>query len=678
MKKFLMFMTALMISVSLYAENLTNDSVLTKQLSEYTVTSFYRQLLTQGSVIDTEKIANENYGQDPSWMLSKMPSVFAFSDNGTEFGYGYFRIRGFDQTLVNVTLDGMPWNEAEDFGCYFANSPNILGDAHSVSLIRGTSTYYSGSASYGGSINIESVDLKSDTVSSVELGAGSFGTYKQSVTYNSGLMGKWAIHARATQSYTDGYRNHSHNTSQSFGLKVGYFINDKSSIDFLSILGRHDNGQGYIGSTLEELSVNRKDNGCSEYEDDNFLQSVNKLQYTNWFNDKVLFTSSLYFNVLDGAYRFDLDNFVSKMEGEELETGIVYNYGLKHYLYGGNAASRFYLGNTTLTLGTNIYKFEREHYLDDRNVTKARNVDASEYYDNRGHKMDAEFFVNTKETIGNFTLSANMQYRYVNFWYTDLMDPSVKYNEDTKWNMFNFGANAEYKFNKHSELYLKYARAHREPTRTDMFGGNEYYDGLLYVKDLQVSNDIEFGWNFANKKVNLNANFYAMLFENELVLSGMLGENGLPIHINADNSHRIGFEFFADYEPWSGWHLINNTSLSNNKVKSELTGTKTHVLTPNCTFVQDVEYRAKKWSCGVEYKYRSSMYLDGENEYTVPSSWQFNLYGKYKVGMCTLSAHMNNVTNRNNYQTGVVGANGVARYMVDTPTSIYGQVTFNF
>ncbi len=103
-----------------------------------------------------------------------------------------------------------------------------------------------------------------DTTSYVDFGGGSFNTYKSSVSFNSGLMGKWAFHARLTQSQTDGYKEHSSNNSKSIGLKLGYFINDKSSIDLLSITGYHRNGQGYIGSTLEELSKNRKDNGCSE------------------------------------------------------------------------------------------------------------------------------------------------------------------------------------------------------------------------------------------------------------------------------------------------------------------------------------------------------------------------------------------------------------------------------
>lgn len=682
MKKLLFFIVAMMCFAFSYANESSEteiDSLIVHNIDELTVTSFYRASSpTLGSVVNSESLVKMNYGQEPSWVFSKMPSIFAFSDNGTDFGYGYFRIRGLDQTRINVTLDGMPWNEAEDFGCYFANSPDIMGDASSISVGRGTSTYNPGTASYGGSVNIESVNLKTDTVSYAEFGGGSFASFKTSVNVNTGLVGKWALHVRATQSETDGYSEYSSNKSKSLGLKLGYFFNDKSSIDFLSITGFHRNGQGYIGSTLEELSANRKNNGCSKDEDDNFFQTVNKLQYNGWLGNKVLFTSSVYWNMLMGEYRFDLDNYMLKMEDIDLGSGMLYNYGLKQHMYGGNTAARYYIDNGSITVGTNIYKFEREHYLDDRNIGKARNITPSDYYDNRGHKMDVEVFANAKKEFGKFAASVNAQYRHVNFWYRDLMDASVDFNEDTKWNFLNFGADLQYNFNKHSELYLKYARVHREPTRTDMFGGNEWYIGSLTTTNAEVSNDIEFGWNFSTSKISLNANLFAMLFENERALTGTLGLNGLPEHEKADNSHRIGFELYADYEPFNGWHFINNSSFSNNKVKTDTYGTKSHVLTPTCTFIQDVEYRNKKFTVGLEYKYRSHMYIDAANEYTVPDLWQFNIYGTYNIGKCVLSAHVNNITNRDNLQNGVLTNTGKARYMVDSPTSFFVQAKYMF
>ncbi len=679
MRKFLWILCMGLLSMTAYANENANDTVINKTLDEFTVTSFYRSSTPMlGSSVDSKTLVANNYGQEPSWLFAKMPSIFAFSDNGTEFGYGYFRIRGLDQTRINVTLDGMPWNESEDFGCYFANSPDIMADAGTIDVGRGTSTYNPGTASYGGSVNISSVDLLKNTTSYAEFGGGSFASFKTSANINTGLMGKWALHVRATQSQTDGYREHSSNNSQSLGFKLGYFINDKSSIDLLSITGYHRNGQAYIGVPAEELAVNRKTNGCTKDEDDNFFQTVNKLTFNSWLSDKVLFTSSIYWNMLLGEYRFDLDNYMTRICEYPTETGALYNYGLKQHMYGGNAAARYYINDGSITFGTNIYKFEREHYLDERNIDKARNIDPVEYYDNRGHKMDYELFVNAKKSFGNLTLSANAQYRGVNFWYCDLRNPLVNYDEDTKWNFINFGADMTYKIGKHNELYAKYARAHREPTRTDMFGGNEWYPGALTTTDAEVSNDVEIGWNIATKRLNANLNLFGMFFENERSLTGTIGLNGLPEHEKADNSHRIGIELYFDYNPFANLHLVNNSSYSNNKVTTDTYGTKSHVLTPGCIFNQDIEWRDKVWTLGIGYKYRSHMYLDMANTERIPDLWQLNVYGSVKLNKFVVSAHVNNITNRDNIQTGVLSDTGKPLYICDVPTNFFVSVKYMF
>ena len=308
------------------------------------------------------------------------------------------------------------------------------------------------------------------------------------------------------------------------------------------------------------------------------------------------------------------------------------------------------------------------------------NIPKEEYYANRGHKMSYDAFVNAKYTFGMFTASANAQYRHVNFWYRDLMNPQVRFNEDTKWDFLNVGAELSYQLGKHSEFYAKYAISHREPTRSDMFGGNEWYeqDKGLTTTEAEISSDIELGWNFVNKRLNMNINLYGMFFENERALTGALGLNGLPLHEKADNSHRIGLEFYADFEVVKKLHLVNNSSFSNNKLKTETYGTKSHVLTPNCTFVQDVEYRGSNVTIGASYRYRSHMYIDSNNEHRVPDSWQIDLYGRVALGKYVLSGHLNNITNRDNIQTAVLTNTNKARYMVDSPTNFFVSLKYMF
>ena len=145
-------------------------------LDEIVVSSFYSTTISAGDVIETDELISKNYGQEPSNYFTKMPGIISMNDNGTEFGYGYFRIRGLDQTRINVTLDGCPWNEAEDYGSYFANSPDLMSSMHSIKVDKGTSSSYNGIAGVAGGISLESVNLYRDTTSYFYAGSGSFGT----------------------------------------------------------------------------------------------------------------------------------------------------------------------------------------------------------------------------------------------------------------------------------------------------------------------------------------------------------------------------------------------------------------------------------------------------------------------------------------------------------------------
>lgn len=140
-------------------------------LDEIVVSSFYSTSLTVNNVIDVDNLVENNYGQEPSNYFTKMPSIISLNDNGTEFGYGYFRIRGLDQTRINVTLDGCPWNEAEDYGSYFANSPDLMSSMHSIKVEKGTSSSYNGIAGVAGGIALESVNLYKDTTSYAYVGS---------------------------------------------------------------------------------------------------------------------------------------------------------------------------------------------------------------------------------------------------------------------------------------------------------------------------------------------------------------------------------------------------------------------------------------------------------------------------------------------------------------------------
>lgn len=675
MKKIFICMLAFMIGLSVtFAENFeSQDSVV--NLNEVTVSGLFRNSVNVGYLIPHKTLITENHGQEPSHLFANLPNIFSMNDNGTDFGYGYFRIRGLDQTRINVTLDGMPWNEAEDYGTYFANSPDIMSSLHSIKVERGTSSTNNGTASSGGSINLESINLLEDTTSYAYVGAGSWNTYKTSIIYNSGLFSKHhAIHVKATQQQTDGFKDYGFNNSQAFTVKYGYFFNDKHQIDFLSLNGRHRNGQGWLGNTKLELAENKHANGNVKEDDDEWFQSINKIQYKAKFSDKIFFTASTYLQYQKGWYNMDLDNYMIRMvDPTWVPTNIRYSYGLKHYLYGANAASKFYLDDLTITVGTNLYGYKREHYMDNRLDKHFKNVDPSEFYDNTGYKTDWNTFLALNYTLNKFNFGVNVQYRYVDFRYDEKV-PNNNYDWKmvNKWNFINWGANAEYNFDKTSKVYVRYSQANREPTRTDMFGGNEFFPGDVTTTQAERSYDIETGYEIHTNKIKANLNLYYMKFSHERVLNGEYGLNGLPLHDTADKSYRMGIEGSMDWNFWKGFHYATNLSLSKNKIDTPTFNDKTHILTPSFTFNNDIYYEMDNWKAGINNQYYTKMYIDQNNQYEIPEYLTFNLYGSYRYKQVEFGARVNNIFNKTNYYNAAIGAtellwfrNGGTNFFID-------------
>ena len=685
MRKIFTFIFTVFIAVSAFAQVDTTavygsvDEI--EALDGVSIVSFYRNDVNVGSLLTHDNLVLENHGQEPSHIFKKMPNIFSMNDNGTDFGYGYFRIRGLDQTRINVTLDGMPWNEAEDYGTYFANSPDLLSSLQSVKVERGTSSLSTGIAASGGSISLESIDLLADNPSYAYLGGGSFNTFKASTVYNSGIFGRSAVHVKATHQQTAGYKDYGFNKSDAFTLKYGWFINDYSSLDFITLNGRHRNGQGWIGNTMDELAANPRANGNVKEDDDCWLQSINKLNYKIWYDGNTLFNASAFLQYQTGWYNMDLDNYMNRMVDPMWGnlTSMRYSYGLSHYLYGGSVTVSEYRDFFTFRSGLTYYRYQREHFMDDRVSSHFANIPVEEYYNNFGYKNDAEFFMSMNFNLDKFSIGVNGQHRYVDFSYRDVLS-NANYSATelgTKWNFVNYGANVEYNPNNSNKIYVRFASANREPTRTDMFGGNEFYPGELTTTKAERSYDVEAGYVAVGDKIEANLNLYYMYFKNERILNGQYGLNGLPLHDTADNSYRTGVELSIDWNFAGGFHYAINGSASKNIVNSEHFKNKNHILTPSFTLNNDVYCKNSNMKIGLNNIYHSKMYLDQNNTYEIPYYLTFNFYGNYRIKNWEFGARVNNLLNRVNYFNAAEGATDLLWFR-DAGTNFFIDLKFYF
>ena len=677
MRKFIFTFIFAFISIVSFAQVADTTVV---ELDEIVVSSFYQSSSTVSSVVGHKDIAKTNYGQEPSHVFSKMPSIISLNDNGTEFGYGYYRIRGLDQTRINVTLDGCPWNEAEDYGSYFANSPDLMSSMENIRVEKGAGSSYNGIAGVAGGIMLESVNIfNEDNDSYVYLSGGSFNSYKGTVVYNMRPTNGWGLHVKATHQQTDGFRDYGFNKSEAFTVKTGYKFNNKHSIDFLSMNGFHRNGQGWIGNTLDELSINPRANGNTELEDDEWFMTMNRLQYKMWATEKLLVSSSVYFQFQDGSYRMDLDNYMKRMTGEITSTGSLYDYGLRHRMVGANVVGKYYLSTVTLTLGMNGYTFSRDHYLDDKSV----NVLDDEYYNNRGVKTDVSTFAMLQyKPIKGMVISGNVQYRYAAFDYNDHVNANNSFYRDTydtEWDFCNFGLNFEYNPDNSTKVYAKFNHVNREPTRSDMFGGNENFTGELAVIKPEIANDVEIGAEaMINNVLYVNFNYYNMWFKNELVLNGEYGLNGLPCHDNVLNSFRRGVELDVRWRIVSGLNLDVNGSFSENKMSTEDIERTNHILTPSFTYNTDLYWENNRFTVGLNNNFRSKMFVDMTNEHYIPYLMTLNFYGVYNIKDVELGLRVNNLTNKVNYSTGAINDLGEMLYFRNAGINFNVSLKYNF
>jgi iron complex outermembrane receptor protein len=213
-----------------------------------------------------------------------------------------------------------------------------------------------------------------------------------------------------------------------------------------------------------------------------------------------------------------------------------------------------------------------------------------------------------------------------------------------------------------------------------MFGGNEYYCGEMVTTIPEISKDLEFGIEYDNSKLNFNVNAFYMWFKNELVLNGEVGPNGLPCHENADKSFRRGVELTAKWNIFSKLFYTINGSLSENKVKSKTFGDKTHILSPSATMFSELSWNDKKWEVGASVTYRNKMYIDMNNEYTLPSSISYDAYVKMFLNKFEICVLFDGIGSKDDldFCTAMVGADGELLYVQSAPFSINCSLKYFF
>jgi len=571
---------------------------------------------------------------EPAILLSRTtPSISTYSESGSGMGYMYFRLRGIDQTRINSTFNGVPLNEPEDQGIYYNNYSGLLNSLSSIQVIRGVGISKPGVSSYGGSINFSPQEFAKKLSGHAQFVYGSNNTGQ----VNAGINSK-NFFINGSVSTTDGYKEHTHNHSWStfYGATKKY----KQSEFFLyGFIGHQLNGMGWLGETLDSIHKNPRYNSNSPAEKDNFTQVHNQAiwKYKG-------FSTTIYYTYLLGKYGVN-----SGLTQTYIDTINVHSGWL-----GANLNYLIPVSNTvSLNVGLNSYTYKRHHFGTNNFINGAA-------YDNTGTKNGYSPYLKGEFNYSQLSIYGDAQYRHIKFSYVGDATFPTKY-----YNFLDWSGGTTYALTDNLRIYYGVGKTHKEPKRTDYFGGleNFYPDAYInLVPEELLSN--EFGIKYVNKKLTANVNYYYMKFRNEMSLTGNVGVNSISLsNINIDKSFRTGIEIDAQYV-FTKLTLGTTSSFSYNRI-TEGEFIARPVLTPFAIVGLDADYHfTKGLYVGVNCKYNSESYIDFQNQNILPSYTVINMYAGFIWMDLEIRGNFNNISNQLILGSAYMYYDGTPRYYV--------------
>lgn len=551
------------------------------------------------NTLTKEEIEKLNTGQDLPYLLQLLPSAVITSDAGNGVGYTGIRIRGSDASRVNVSINGIPVNDAESQLVYWVNMPDFASSAQDIQVQRGAGTSVNGAGAFGATINILTQDKNDTAYAQTTAGYGSFNTLRNTISFGTGSINNhFFFDGRLSRITSDGYIDRATSNLKSFYLSGGYY--DKNNLLRINVFsGKEVTYQSWYGTPESRVNGNRQEmldysirNGLSEDQTNNLLQSgrtYNFYTYDNQVDDyqqdhyQLLYSRALPNNWIAnfalhatkgrGFYEEYRDNQsllsygivpLTLNDTTIDETDLIRRRWLDNWFYGATWSINGDIHpKINFTWGGGWNKYDGDHFGE---VIWARYAASSEirdrYYDNNAEKTDFNTFVKAAIQIGKSTSAfADLQYRKVNYIFTGPDELGNPAPQDASLSFFNPKAGISYR-SKNTEFYASVAVAQREPNR------NDYTETTRQSRpDPERMIDYEAGVKYASRKINAGINFYYMDYYDQLVLNGKINDVGSYTRVNIDRSYRMGVEIEAAWMIARKLTLKGNLTLSDNRIR---------------------------------------------------------------------------------------------------------------
>jgi len=547
--------------------------------------------------ISKEEIEQNNLGQDLPILLNQTVSAVTTSDAGAGVGYTGIRIRGSDATRINVTVNGVPINDAESHGVFWVNMPDFASTTNSIQIQRGVGTSSNGAAAFGASINLQTTGFDSTAFVEFNNSYGSFNTHRHNVIYNSGLVSKhFNFEGRLSYIGSDGYIDRSASNLRSYYVAGGYY-RKKLMIKGVVFSGKEITQQAWWGTPQSRVEgddasmiVHAANNGLSESQTENLLSSGRTYNYYTYKNEIDNYTQShyqlisgfqinqnLYLNIT-GHYTRGLGFFEQFKEDAEFSdfglnspivgtdtftnSNVVVRRWLDNHFYGGVYSLQYDKGIFAATMGGSYNEYIGDHFGEIIWAEFAQDLEKDQrYYNSESKKADFSNYVKASLQLNNVTLLADVQYRHIDYTSAGLDNDQRPIKINRHYNFINPKLGLNLQLNSENRLYVSVARASREPVRSDF---TDAAPGATPLPEFLTNGEL--GWNVNRPLFSFGANAYFMYYTDQLVLTGEVNDVGSPVRTNVDESYRAGLELDAIIGKNTGLYWQPNLSISQNKI----------------------------------------------------------------------------------------------------------------
>ena len=602
MKNYILLSAFLLSTTTIFGQQnqVESDSTKTQTLEEVLVQSVRvkpNAPITHSNLTKAQ-LESRNLGQDLPILLNYLPSVVTTSDAGAGIGYTGIRVRGVSPLSTNVTINGIPFTDAESLGAFWVNMPDFTSSVESLQLQRGVGTSTNGSGAFGASVNILTDASSYTPTAEVSNSFGSYNTRKHSVKFSTGKINDvFELSGRLSTINSDGYVDRAFSDLKSYFLQ-GTYNNNGTLIKALVFGGHEKTYQSWEGLTKQQLEDDRRQNPYTyENEIDNYKQDHYQLHWNQKLNQNWSTNLGLNYTYGRGYYEQYRENDAVSTYGGIVEATGVDFYGtavtdlirrrwLDNDFYVINATANYKESDLNLIVGGSYSNYDGDHFGE---VIWARQFASGtsirdQYYFGNGKKTDFSAFAKATYTLNSkIDVYGDLQLRNVGYKTSGLTSDLENMRIDESYSFFNPKVGVSYQLASNSSLYASYARANREPSRSD-------FESNPDVKPEQL-NDFEMGWRYNEEGVMLNINSYYMQYNEQLILTGALDDVGAPVRTNSGDSYRLGLEIEAAFSLSDAFIIQPVLTLSSNKNKqtySQVDGVLKDFGTTNISFSPEV------------------------------------------------------------------------------------------